>query len=69
MDFNIYTCNSCNRQVMAEERESHVCESLKSHKILGDTLWVFDGKKWYPLKLHQPSLNTKNDQPPTEQNL
>lgn len=34
-----------------EERDFHVCSSIKNTRIEGVMKWVFDGQKWYPLKL------------------
>ena len=38
---------------MYEEAKLHECRSLEDYKVDGDTLHVFDGKNWYPLKLDQ----------------
>lgn len=51
--FNIYTCNHCDRQVIAEEKDNHECKSIKNHKIIAHTLWVSDGMIWYPLKINR----------------
>lgn len=49
--FNIFECQKCDRRLIAEEINSHICKSIKKHKIIDNTLWVSDGDIWYPLKL------------------
>ncbi|HXV39236.1 MAG TPA: hypothetical protein VD699_06680 [Nitrosopumilaceae archaeon] len=57
---NIITCPSCKRRIISEELESHVCKGwLREYKIIGKTLWLFDGKIWCPLRLR----TTKRQQP------
>lgn len=36
---------------MFEEKNNHICRSLKKYKIQGSTMLVNDGTRWYPLKL------------------
>jgi hypothetical protein len=38
---------------MYEEAGMHECRQLKNYKVDGETLRVFDGEKWYSLKLDQ----------------
>ncbi len=53
MNKNIFRCYVCGRHAISEELDAHECRALKDYKITGDTLQVFDGKIWYPLKLDQ----------------
>ena len=50
---NIFRCFVCGRHVIAEEKDLHECRPLKEYKVEGETLRVFDGHEWYPLKLDQ----------------
>jgi hypothetical protein len=52
-DKNILRCRVCGRFAIREELCLHECRALKSYKIEGRTLQVFDGYFWYPLKLEQ----------------
>ena len=51
MNKNIFRCRVCGRRAIAEELDLHECKALKGYKIIGNTLRVFDGSVWYPLKL------------------
>ena len=42
-----------------EERDLHVCIDVKDTRIEGDTKWVFDGQKWYPLRINQKFTDKK----------
>ena len=53
MNKNIFRCYVCGRRAIAEELDQHECRALKDYKIVGNTLRVFDGFVWYPLKLEQ----------------
>ncbi len=53
MHKNIFRCKVCGRRAIAEELDLHECRSVKDYKIVGNTLRVFDGLVWYPLKLEQ----------------
>ncbi len=57
MIWNIYTCDTCKRQVIAEEKESHQCKPLKEYGFENSILWINDGTIWYPLKTQQPKSN------------
>jgi len=48
---NIFRCYVCGRHAISEELDKHECRSLKDYKIVDNTLRVFDGHAWYPLKL------------------
>lgn len=51
---NLFQCKHCHFHVIAEELETHECKKLKEYKFDENNthiLWVFDGKKWYPLRL------------------
>ena len=50
---NVLRCFVCGRFAIREELDLHECRALKSYKIEGKTLQVFDGYFWYPLKLEQ----------------
>ena len=53
IDNNILRCRLCGRFAIAEELDLHQCRGLKGKRIEGNTLHVFDGYEWYPLKLDQ----------------
>lgn len=57
---NISQCKKCNRFLIAEEESSHICHPLVKYRMENCLLWVFDGILWYPLKRHQPKVNTNN---------
>lgn len=50
---NIFCCLSCGRYVISEEKDLHECKPLRDFEVVDDTLRVFDGFVWYPLKLDQ----------------
>jgi len=50
---NIFRCCVCGRHTISEEKDLHECRPLKDFKAIDETLYVFDGYEWYPLKLDQ----------------
>ena len=50
---NIFRCFVCGRHAISEEKDLHECRPLRDFEVVGDTLRVFDGSVWYPLKLDQ----------------
>ncbi|MDE1839363.1 MAG: hypothetical protein KGH87_05515 [Thaumarchaeota archaeon] len=52
---NIFRCSKCGIHAIAEEKDFHVCLEIKDSRIDGDTKWIFDGSKWYPLRLKKRS--------------
>ena len=59
---NIYRCSSCHLHAIAEEKDFHICINMKDTRIEGETKWVFDGEKWYPLKLHPTKKKQTSDE-------
>lgn len=53
LDKNVLRCRVCGRFAIHEELDLHECRPLKDYKIEGNTLQVFDGYSWYPLKLEK----------------
>ena len=51
MNNNIFRCRVCGRYAIFEELDLHECRPLKEYEIKEETLSVFDGELWYPLKL------------------
>ncbi|MDH2906527.1 MAG: hypothetical protein PXX83_00320, partial [Candidatus Nitrosotalea sp.] len=45
-----------------EEKDFHACIEIKDIRIDGDIKWVFDGSKWYPLRVKKRSI-------PSDENL
>lgn len=50
---NIFKCYNCGREVMSEEKDNHVCKSMKSYKVEGEIMYASDGERTYPLKWDQ----------------
>lgn len=53
--WNIYRCESCKLHLVYEEKDLHICLNITDTRIEGDTKWVSDGQKWYPLRLKKRS--------------
>ena len=43
--------------LITEEISTHKCKHVIDYKIENDILWLNDGERWYPRKLH---LSPKN---------
>ena len=68
MQENIYRCAKCGYFLIAEELDGHTCKKVVDYRIEGNTLWLGDGKMWYPRKLSPTNLNNQNKHPDNEHN-
>lgn len=53
MPNNVFRCLNCGYFVIAEEKNEHVCRTMKEYKVEGKIFKAFDGYLWYPLKLEE----------------
>jgi len=63
---NLKKCEKCHKNLIDEEQDHECIVNIVSIQYDTDNpevYYIFDGKRWYPMKFHQPKLDSQDNQP------